>query len=47
VPFVIYDSRIQKDNKKQGFDESITERDDILIFEEGYKLMDYFIRQEK
>jgi 2,3-bisphosphoglycerate-independent phosphoglycerate mutase len=47
VPFVIYDSRIQKDNKKQGFDESITERDDILIFEEGYKLMDYFIRQKE
>lgn len=43
VPFVIYDSRMQKKNRKQGFDESISGRDDILIFDEGHKLMDYFI----
>ncbi|MDQ7788069.1 MAG: cofactor-independent phosphoglycerate mutase [Thermodesulfovibrionales bacterium] len=47
VPFVIYDSRMQKKNRKQGFDESISGRDDILVFDEGHKLMDYFIRQGK
>ena len=44
VPFVIYDSRIKRKNKDISFDESITEREDILVFEEGYKLMDYFIK---
>jgi 2,3-bisphosphoglycerate-independent phosphoglycerate mutase len=44
VPFVIYDSRIKRKNENASFDESITERDDILVFEEGHKLMDYFIR---
>jgi 2,3-bisphosphoglycerate-independent phosphoglycerate mutase len=45
VPFVIFDSRNKKDNKGAGFDETITDRDDILIFEEGHKLMDYFIKK--
>ncbi len=44
VPFVIYDSRIKRKNKNAAFDESITERENILVFEEGYKLMDYFIK---
>ncbi len=44
VPFVIYDSRIKRKNEGIAFDESITEREDILVFEEGYKLMDYFIK---
>jgi 2,3-bisphosphoglycerate-independent phosphoglycerate mutase len=44
VPFVIYDSRSKKDNLHASFDESIIERDDILVFEEGHRLMDYFIR---
>ena len=44
VPFVIYDSRIKRKNKDISFDESITEREDILVFEEGHKLMDYFIK---
>jgi 2,3-bisphosphoglycerate-independent phosphoglycerate mutase len=46
VPFVIYDSRLKKDNLHASFDESIVERDDIMVFEEGHKLMDYFIRGE-
>jgi len=46
VPFVIYDSRMKRNNENASFDESITERDDILVFEEGHKLMDYFIRGE-
>jgi len=44
VPFMLYDSRLQKSNAVSGYDETITERDDIMVFEEGYKLMDYFIR---
>jgi 2,3-bisphosphoglycerate-independent phosphoglycerate mutase len=44
VPFVIFDSRDRRENKGIGFDETITERNDILIFEEGHKLMDYFIK---
>jgi len=46
VPFVIYDSRMKRKNENASFDESITERGDILVFEEGHKLMDYFIRGE-
>lgn len=44
VPFMIYDSRVQKNNAISGYDEKITDRDDILVFEEGYKLMDFFIK---
>lgn len=44
VPFVIYDSRTERNNENASFDESIAERDDILVIEEGHKLMDYFIK---
>lgn len=44
VPFMIYDSRQQKINAVSGYDETITDRDDIMVFEEGHKLMDYFIK---
>ncbi|MDP2158544.1 MAG: cofactor-independent phosphoglycerate mutase [Nitrospirota bacterium] len=44
VPFMLYDSRAPKSNAVSAYDETITERDDIMVFEEGYKLMDYFIR---
>jgi len=43
VPFMLYDSRQQKSNAVSGYDETIAERDDIMVFDEGYKLMDYFI----
>lgn len=46
VPFVIYDSRNIRKNKGVSFDESIAERKDIMVIEEGYKLMDYFIKGE-
>jgi 2,3-bisphosphoglycerate-independent phosphoglycerate mutase len=46
VPFLIYDSRRKRENLHASFDESILERDNILVFEEGYKLMDYFVRGE-
>ena len=45
VPFVLFDSRDSLDNKDIAYDEAITERNDILVFEEGYKLMDYFIKE--
>lgn len=45
VPFVIYDSRNEKKNKGVTYDESITERKDIVVVNEGYKLMDYFIKE--
>ena len=45
VPFVIYDNSSKRKNEA-AFDESITEMDDILFFEEGHRLMDYFIKGE-
>jgi len=44
VPFVILDSREKKDNKGVFYDETIAERIGIMVFEEGFKLMDYFIK---
>ena len=45
VPFVLFDSRVKRENKGIAYDESITERNDIMVFEEGYRLMDYFIKE--
>jgi 2,3-bisphosphoglycerate-independent phosphoglycerate mutase len=45
VPFVLFDSRVVRENKDVAYDESINERNDILVFEEGHKLMDYFIKE--
>jgi 2,3-bisphosphoglycerate-independent phosphoglycerate mutase len=46
VPFVIFDSRLKKKNDGATFDETLLEREDIMNFEEGYTLMDYFIKGE-
>ncbi len=43
VPFVIFDSKIKKRNEGATFDETILPRDDKMVFEEGHKLMDFFI----
>ncbi len=43
VPFVIYDSKKRMKNKGAEFSEDILKRGDIIVFEEGYKLIDYFI----
>jgi 2,3-bisphosphoglycerate-independent phosphoglycerate mutase len=43
VPFVIYDNCDEQNNEKVTYDESITIRQDIIIIDKGYKLMDYFI----
>jgi 2,3-bisphosphoglycerate-independent phosphoglycerate mutase len=45
VPFVIYDSREEKNNEGFSYDESITGRNDIVVVEEGHRLMDYFIKE--
>jgi 2,3-bisphosphoglycerate-independent phosphoglycerate mutase len=44
VPFVLYDSRYVKNNNGAVYNESITSRPDVLNFEEGYKLMEFFIK---
>ena len=47
VPFVIYDNKQKQKNEGAAFDESILKRKNIMVFEEGYKLMDYFIKGVK
>ncbi len=44
IPFVIFDSRLRINNSGVSFDEKLIEREGIMNFEEGYKLMDYFIK---
>lgn len=43
VPFVIFDSKIKKRNEGTTFDETILLMEDKMVFEEGHKLMDFFI----
>lgn len=45
VPFAIYDSLIKRKNEGAEFNESITEKKDIMVVEKGYELMDYFIKE--
>ena len=45
VPFVIYDSRKQRNNEGVAYDESIARRTDIMAVEQGHRLMDYFIKE--
>ncbi|MGO9612249.1 MAG: cofactor-independent phosphoglycerate mutase [Dissulfurispiraceae bacterium] len=45
VPFVIFDSRIRRMSEGISYDETILEGADLIAFEEGYKLMDFFIRE--
>lgn len=44
VPFVLFDSTKAVNNPGAEFNETMFKRDDILFFEEGYKLMDHFIK---
>lgn len=46
VPFVIYDSRSVRRNEGVSYDESISLLPDRMIVEDGYRLMDYFIKGE-
>lgn len=45
VPFVIYSSKRDKKGLATSFDEGIIEKNPI-VFKEGYKLMDYFIKEK-
>ncbi|MFN3740500.1 MAG: cofactor-independent phosphoglycerate mutase [Thermodesulfovibrionales bacterium] len=44
VPFILYDSR-KKTGNKIRFDESITELKEVIRIDEGFRLMDYFIKE--
>jgi 2,3-bisphosphoglycerate-independent phosphoglycerate mutase len=44
VPFVIFDSREARRNEGARFDEEITKRPGVASFDEGFTLMDFFIR---
>jgi len=44
VPFVLYDSRHVRANADIEYSETMLERPGITAFEEGHKLMDYFIK---
>jgi 2,3-bisphosphoglycerate-independent phosphoglycerate mutase len=45
VPFVLYDSRTERQGEPIPYDETIAQRKDALVFEEGYTLMDYFLKR--
>jgi len=45
VPFVLYDSRNKRKGGRVTYDEGIAGRKEALMFKEGYKLMDYFLRK--
>jgi 2,3-bisphosphoglycerate-independent phosphoglycerate mutase len=47
VPFVLYESKRKRKNQCTEFSETMLDRNDLLSFEEGYRLMDYFIGGEK
>lgn len=46
VPFILYDSRHKQCNAGAVYDESVLDREDALVFRDGHKLMDFFIRGE-
>lgn len=47
VPFVIYDSRESRSSGVDRYHEGILENEHALTFNEGHKLMDYFIKGER
>jgi 2,3-bisphosphoglycerate-independent phosphoglycerate mutase len=47
VPFVLFDSGKQITNEGAKFSEEMLSREDLLSFEEGHRLMDYFIKGAK
>jgi 2,3-bisphosphoglycerate-independent phosphoglycerate mutase len=46
VPFVLFESKKKRNNEGAEFSEKMLDRKDLLSFEEGHRLMDYFIRGE-
>jgi 2,3-bisphosphoglycerate-independent phosphoglycerate mutase len=45
VPFVLYDNRNERNGGPVTYDERIADRSDALVFREGHKLMDYFLKK--
>jgi 2,3-bisphosphoglycerate-independent phosphoglycerate mutase len=45
VPFVLYDNRNERKGGPVTYDERIKDRSDALVFKEGHKLMDYFLKK--
>jgi len=45
VPFVLYDSRNERQGGPVTYDEKIGERPDALVIKEGYTLMDHFLKK--
>ncbi|OGW33369.1 MAG: cofactor-independent phosphoglycerate mutase [Nitrospirae bacterium GWC2_42_7] len=44
IPFVIFDSKKKRVNANAGFNEDILKRKNLVVFEKGYKLMDFLIK---
>lgn len=47
VPFALYDSTRERTGDPISYDETIAARKDALVFKEGYRLMDYFLKARK
>jgi 2,3-bisphosphoglycerate-independent phosphoglycerate mutase len=45
VPFVLYDNRNERKGGPVTYDEGIADRKDAIVFKEGYKLMDHFLKK--
>ena len=45
VPFVIYDNKKERKGDPVTYDERIAYRKDALMFKEGHRLMDYFLKR--
>ena len=45
VPFAIYDNRHERTGGPVNYVELLGERKDALVFKEGYRLMDYFLKR--
>lgn len=45
VPFVIYDNRRERSSRDVSFNEDIAMIEDVRRFEEGHRLMDYFLQR--
>ncbi|NTU43283.1 MAG: phosphoglycerate mutase, partial [Nitrospirales bacterium] len=45
IPFVVFDNRKRQQREKGSFDEFIGEMSDAMYVDEGYRLMDYFIKE--
>jgi 2,3-bisphosphoglycerate-independent phosphoglycerate mutase len=46
VPFVLYDNRNERKGGPVPYDERIADRSDALVFKEGHKLMDHFLKSK-